>query len=53
MRRWVLRLMAGIFLATVIVGGMTVCGIFTLLLLPSLLRFGKVRTSTQAQTEVV
>lgn len=30
-------------LATVIVGGMTVCAMFTLLLLPSLLRLGKVR----------
>jgi HAE1 family hydrophobic/amphiphilic exporter-1 len=31
-------------LATVIVGGMTVCAMFTLLLLPSLLRLGSVRT---------
>ncbi len=31
-------------LATVIVGGMTVCAMFTLLLLPSLLRFGHVKT---------
>ncbi len=30
-------------LATVIVGGMTVCAMFTLLLLPSLLRFGTVK----------
>ena len=30
-------------LATVIVGGMTVCAMFTLLLLPSLLRLGKVK----------
>jgi HAE1 family hydrophobic/amphiphilic exporter-1 len=30
-------------LATVIVGGMTVCAMFTLLLLPSLLRFGQVK----------
>ena len=29
-------------LATVIVGGMTMCAMFTLLLLPSLLRLGKV-----------
>ncbi|PLW70681.1 efflux RND transporter permease subunit [Pseudohalioglobus lutimaris] len=30
-------------LATVIVGGMVICAMFTLLLLPSLLRFGKVK----------
>ena len=36
-------------LATVIVGGMTVCAMFTLLLLPSLLRFGRVKTVTEIE----
>jgi HAE1 family hydrophobic/amphiphilic exporter-1 len=36
-------------LATVIVGGMTVCAMFTLLLLPSLLRFGRVKTVSEIE----
>ena len=36
-------------LATVIVGGMSVSAIFTLLLLPSILRLGETRTSTVSQ----
>jgi HAE1 family hydrophobic/amphiphilic exporter-1 len=34
-------------LATVIVGGMAVCAMFTLLLLPSLLRFGRVKLAPE------
>jgi multidrug efflux pump subunit AcrB len=36
-------------LATVIVGGMAVCAMFTLLLLPSLLRFGRVKPRTESE----
>jgi HAE1 family hydrophobic/amphiphilic exporter-1 len=36
-------------LATVIVGGMVVCALFTLLLLPSLLRLGKVRVEKESR----
>jgi HAE1 family hydrophobic/amphiphilic exporter-1 len=36
-------------LATVIVGGMAVCAMFTLLLLPSLLRFGQVKTLSELE----
>jgi multidrug efflux pump subunit AcrB len=36
-------------LATVIVGGMAVCAMFTLLLLPSLLRFGRVKHLSETE----